>query len=66
MTEQLRSELVSEAEALRKHADDLERRVSRAGYDAMNALRRPQSEPSAQQSSRVRIEAAKRLSALRR
>ncbi|QIN82043.1 hypothetical protein GBA63_04850 [Rubrobacter tropicus] len=66
MTEQLQSELVSEVEALRKYAEDLERRVSKTGHDAKNALPRPESEASTQQSSRVRIEAAERLSKLRR
>ncbi len=66
MTEQLRLELVSEVEALRKYTEDLERRVSKAGHDARNALPRPESEPSSQQSNRVRLEAAERLSTLRR
>ncbi len=66
MTEQLRAELVEEVQALQKYAAELERRVSKAGYDATNALPRPQSEPSAQQSTKVRNEAANRLAKLRR
>lgn len=66
MAEKLRSDLLSEVEALRKYAEDLERRVSKAGHEAKNALPRPESEPSAQQSNRVRLEVAKRLSVLRR
>ena len=66
MTEQLRAELVTEIEALQKFVAGLERRASKAGYEATNALPRPQSEPSAQQSNKVRIEAAKRLAGLRR
>ncbi len=81
MTEKLRDELLEEIrtlrksaderaesidEALREYTDDLERRATKMGYKATNALPRPPSEPSAQQSSKVRNEASKRLSELRR
>lgn len=66
MIEQLRARLRDEIESLQEDTEDVMRQVGSAGERAKNKLPRPYSEPSAQQSSKVREEAANRLSDLLR
>lgn len=65
MAEQLRAELVQEIEALQEYVGQLERRALKAEHETKNTLYRPTNQPSAQQSNKVRREAADRLTDLR-
>jgi hypothetical protein len=63
--EQLRSALKEEIQYLRRSLDQLEKEAGELGERAKNSLPRPHSEPSTQQSSRVREQASRLLSVLR-
>lgn len=64
--EQLRSEIKEEIEQVRCTLDRLEKEAGELGERAKNGLPRPNSEVSTQQSIKVRSEAARLLSSLRR
>jgi hypothetical protein len=65
MIEQLRAEMVAQIETLQKYAIELERRASKAGHATKKELPKPESQPSSQQSIKVRLEATRRLLRLR-
>lgn len=64
--EQLRSEIKKEIQHVRRSLDRLEKEAGELGERAKNSLPRPNSEVSTQQSSKVRGEASRLLSSLRR